>query len=86
MCLAVYIACDNTLPLIKWDAKQPRFNVVPLDHNEKVVTCQFRYSFTYSMQDRMRAVVVDLSRKEKLESNLRWFNPITNNLPAIYRN
>ena len=45
MCLAVYIASDKTLPLIKWDKEKPAFNVVPLSKYENRVQKHFRLPF-----------------------------------------
>ncbi|MCU7933193.1 MAG: hypothetical protein KZQ90_20560 [Candidatus Thiodiazotropha sp. (ex Codakia rugifera)] len=41
MCLAVYIASDHTLPLVEWNEKEPKFNVVPINKSEKIVKKQF---------------------------------------------
>ena len=45
MCLAVYLASDKPLPLVEWNEKQPKFNVLPLDDRDTQVTKQFRNPF-----------------------------------------
>ncbi len=41
MCLAVYIASNESLPLVEWKEERPAFNVVPITKGELAVKRQF---------------------------------------------
>jgi hypothetical protein len=45
MCLAVFIASDQPLPLVGWDEAEPAFNVMPVSEHEEVVRRQFSLAY-----------------------------------------
>ena len=47
MCLAIYIASDEPLPLVAWSVQSPAFHVIDLSEREQVVRKQFANPFVY---------------------------------------
>lgn len=47
MCLALYIASDESLPLITWNKQSPAFHVIELSEQEQVIRKQFSSPYVY---------------------------------------
>ncbi len=47
MCLAIYIASDEPLPLIVWNEQSPSFHVIDLSEHEQIVRKQFSSPYVY---------------------------------------